>query len=160
MKFSELKGKPVVDLADAKKMGEVEDLLVDPESHRILTLKVKTGLFSAAQLVPAGYIKSVGSDAVTISASDSSDPGPAGSGRPTQPIEMTSIMGNKVVTDAGTVVGDVRDVLFEWVSLMITGYEVREGGLFSKPHEFAATPDVRYGDKIITIPAELLNHPV
>lgn len=186
MKFSELKGRAVISLEDAEKIGEVEDLIVEPEGHRIISLKVRTGLFQAPKLVPATDVKNVGADAVTIAGNanpanglaDAPAPAdPAGSGNDDRsgaeqqststgsfkssqpPIEITSILGNKVVTDAGTFVGELRDVIVDWVDLTITGYEVREGGLFTKAQEFAATPEVRYGQKIITIPAQLLNHP-
>ena len=69
MKFSELKGRAVVDLEDARKIGEVEDLIVEPDGHSIVSLKVKTGLFQAAKLVPVTDVKNVGADAVTISGS-------------------------------------------------------------------------------------------
>jgi sporulation protein YlmC with PRC-barrel domain len=185
MKFSELKGRAVIDLADAVKIGEVEDLIVEPDSHHIVSLKVKTGLFQASRLVPVAHVKNVGADAITISV----DAGPAtipadttippvsdSTGQPTAEqqstskgssdnsqtapvIEVTSILGNKVVTDAGTMVGELRDVMVDWVDLTITGYEVHDGGMFSKAQDFADTPDVHYGNKLITIPAQLLSHP-
>jgi sporulation protein YlmC with PRC-barrel domain len=170
MKFSELKGRAVVNLGDAKKIGEVQDLMVDPASRRIVSLKVKTGLFSASKIVPATDVKNVGSDAVTISvnaspeAGSSSEPGQlSANGKhsdTSQPsVEVTGILGNKVVTDAGTFVGELNDILLDWSALSITGYEVREDGLFAKTQEFAATPEVSYGDRMITIPAQLLSHP-
>lgn len=172
MKFSELKGRAVINLEDASKIGEVQDLMIEPGSRRIISLKVKTGMFSAAELVPATDVKNVGADAVTISvnAGHASQAGTTseqqangnGNGSPEGEqalVKLTSILGNRVVTDAGTFVGELHDILLEWVDLTITGYEVRESGLFAKTQEFAATPDVSYGDKMITIPAQLLNHP-
>lgn len=161
MKFSELKGRAVVNLEDAKKIGEVEDLMIEPDGHHIVSLKVKSGLFSSAKIVPVADVKSVGADAVTIVASaGTTDPQTnMSSSGSREPLEVSSILGNKVVTDAGTLVGELRDVLFDWTALTITGYEVREGGLFAKAQEFAASPDIRYGNKIITIPAQLLNQP-
>jgi uncharacterized protein YrrD len=178
MKFSELKGRPVINLEDATKIGEVEDLIIEPGSHRIVAVKVRTGMFHPAQIIPVADVKNVGADAVTVSVSDNpanspvDTAGPAiqsGAGLPdasaktpenAQPtIEITGILGNKVVTDAGTMAGELRDVLFDWSNLTITGYEVHEGGLFGKAQEFAAAPEVRYGDKLITIPAQLLSHP-
>ena len=70
MKFSELKGRAVVSLDNAQKMGEVEDLMVEPVSRHIVSLKVRTGRFSASQLVPADTVKNVGVDAVTIAANE------------------------------------------------------------------------------------------
>jgi sporulation protein YlmC with PRC-barrel domain len=177
MKFSELKGRAVVNLEDAEKIGEVEDLMVEPDSHRIVSIKVRTGLFHAATLVPVADVKNVGADAVTISVAANTASSPvdaagsnrsgtwqqgtsAGNSESLSPLmEITSILGKKVVTDAGTMVGELHDVMVDWVDLMITGYEVHEGGLFAKAQEFAATPGVRYGNKLITIPAQLLSHP-
>src|SRR5690349_1180454 len=67
MKFSELKGRAVVNLEDAKRIGTVEDLMVEPGSHRIVSVKVRTGMFQAAQVIPVTDVKNVGGDAVTIS---------------------------------------------------------------------------------------------
>ena len=176
MKFSELKGRAVVNLDDSSKIGEVEDLMIEQVSRRIINLKVRTGMFSAAKLVPATDVKNVGADAVTISVgtghagqagaatlpgstSDQQDNGNESSVGTASLVKLTGILGNKVVTDAGTFVGELHDILLDWSDLMITGYEVRESGLFAKTKEFAATPDVSFGDKMITIPAQLLNSP-
>lgn len=177
MKFSELKGRAVVNLEDAKKLGEVQDLMIEPSSRRIISLKVNTGHFHAARLVPTADVKNVGADAVTISvktdpanipadAASSNRYGPgqqkasfSGSEIAQPLLKLTSIMGNKVVTDAGTFIGDLHDILLDWADLTITGYEVRQSGVFAKTQEFAATPEVSFGKKMITIPAQLLNHP-
>jgi sporulation protein YlmC with PRC-barrel domain len=189
MKLSELKGRAVVNLEDARKIGDVEDLMVEPETHHIVSVKVRTGMFHAAQIISVSDIKSVGADAITISTGagtansaamaqpatqQAEKPQSSGAGSsiaattsmssadsvdPRPLIEITSLLGNKVVTDAGTMVGELSDVMVDWVDLTITGYEVRTGGLFTKAQEFVDTPGVRYGNKLLTIPAELLNHP-
>ena len=158
MKFSELKGRAVITLGDATKIGEVEDLMVETGSRHIVSLKVRTGHFSAAQFVPAGAVKNVGPDAVTVVANAGALAQSGESGGPL--VGLTSILGNKVVTDAGTLVGELHDVLLDWTNLTITGYQVRGGGLFAQTQEFTATPEVRFGDTIITIPAGLLSQPV
>jgi sporulation protein YlmC with PRC-barrel domain len=168
MKFSELKGRAVVRLDTATKLGEVEDLMMDPTTWHIVSLKVRTGLFSAAVLVPAGEVQNIGTDAVTLAgplpaapdAPDPPPPGSLGSSESAAPlVDLTSILGIKVVTDAGTLVGELRDILLDWSNLTITGYEVREGGMLGKAREFVATPEVRFGEKIITMPAALLSQP-
>jgi sporulation protein YlmC with PRC-barrel domain len=188
MKFSELKGRAVVNMEDARKIGTVEDLMVEAESHHIASIKVKTGMFAVPQVIPVADVKNVGGDAVTIStggtaniarmtestteqhiaSSQNSDTGGATTATATRSdpsagahpvIELTSLLGNKVVTDAGTMVGELSDVMVDWVDLTITGYEVHTGGLLTKAQEFVDTPGVRYGNKLITLPAELLNHP-
>ena len=153
MKFSELKGRALINVEDAVKIGEVENLLLEPTSRRVLGWKVKTaGLFSAPLIVNVSQIINIGPDAVTIKV----DPAQSDKAKSEQEtVDLTAILGNKVVTDAGVLVGEVRDVLLDPVSGSVTGYEVNTGGLFSKSVEIAATDDVRYGEKLITIPAPL-----
>lgn len=163
MKFSELKGRAVVNVEDAKKIGEIENLLLDPGSRQVLGWKVKTGgLFSTPLILAVSQIRNIGPDAVTVAA-DTTTVGNAtvateSSDQATNvqdSVELTAILGHKVVTDAGTLVGEVHDVLLDPVSASVTGYEVRGTGLFSKSLEIAASPEVRYGEKLITIPAPL-----
>ncbi len=171
MKFSELKGRAVVSLDNATKLGQVEDLMMEPATWHIVGLLVRTGMFSRSVLVPAGEVHNIGADAVTISAPLAEATDAAGSPQPTPPagletvesagslVKLTSILGIKVVTDAGTLVGELGDILLDWANLTITSYEVREQGVFGKVRQFVATPEVRFGEKIITMPAALLSQP-
>ncbi len=167
MRFSELKGRAVVSLDDATKIGEVEDLMVDPVSLHVVSLRVHAGHFKAPLTIPAGDVQSVGADAVTLTTnstlagapSPDTDTGPDSAASAAPAVELTSVLGTKVVTDAGTLVGRLSDVVLDWSQLAITGYEVHEGGLFAKAQVFAASPDVHWGDKIITIPAALFSQP-
>ncbi len=161
MKFSELKGRAVVNVEDAEKIGEVENLLLEPTTRRVVGWKVKTGgLFSTPINVTSPQIINIGPDAVTIkvapkTATAKPDEAKDDANSAQEIVELTSILGNKVVTDAGVLVGEVRDVLLDPNSGAVTGYEVNEGGLFAKTREVAATEDVRYGEKLLTIPAPL-----
>jgi sporulation protein YlmC with PRC-barrel domain len=169
MKFSELKGRAVVDVQSAHKIGEVEDLSIEPGSHKIASVKVKTGLFSPSQVVQIGDVKSIGQDAVTVSgvptkqdqaaATATTAPGTEQTGAPVMPahVELSDLLDTKVVTDTGTLVGEVHDVMVDPEAMQVTGYEVKPGGLFARAHEISATPDVRYGKKLITVPAGLVN---
>ena len=153
MKFSELKGRAVVNVEDATKIGEIDNLLLEPGTRKVSSMKVKTGgLFSTPLTVAISLLVNIGPDAVTVKA-DTSSPGDTSSAK--ESLELSSLLGNKVITDAGALLGEVHDVLLDPVSAAVTGYEVREGGIFAKSLEIAATPEVRYGEKIITIPAPL-----
>ena len=154
MKFSELKGRAVVDIEDAKKIGEIDNLLLEPGTRQVSSLKVKTGgLFSTPLTIAISQLMNIGPDAVTVKSENAAKAKPSPSAE--EPLELTSVLGHKVVTDAGTLIGEVHDVLLDPVSAAVTGYEVREGGIFAKSLEISATPEVRYGDKLITIPAPL-----
>ena len=153
MKFSELKGRAVVNVEDAKKIGEIDNLLLEPGTRQVSSLKVKTGgLFSTPLTIAISQLMNIGPDAVTVKADQTS---PSQAPNSQESVEVSSLLGNKVVTDAGALLGEVHDVLLDPVSAAVTGYEVREGGIFAKSLEISATPEIRYGDKLITIPAPL-----
>lgn len=153
MKFSELKGRAVVNVEDAKKIGEIDNLLLEPGTRQVSSLKVKTGgLFSTPLAIAISQVMNIGPDAVTVK-TDIANPGQ--SPGETEAVEVTSLLGHKVVTDAGAMLGEVHDILLDPVSAAVTGYEVRDGGIFAKTLEISATPEVRYGDKLITIPSPL-----
>jgi len=156
MNFSELKGRAVVDTQDAKKVGEVDDLLIEPATHQTVGLVLKSGLFSHAQIVPIAHIQRIGPDAVMISQ--------VGSASETEPPQHTTstvsaILNNKVVTDAGSLVGSISDVLLDPNTLEITGYAFKPDGLFAKTREFPVSPAVRYGPQLVTVPEQLINRP-
>ena len=153
MKLSELKGRAVVNVEDATKIGEVENLLLAPGNRQLVGLKVKTGgLFSTPLILAVSQIMNIGPDAVTVK----SDPAnPTQTDNFKEAVELTAILGNKVVTDAGAMIGEVRDILLDPVSGAVSGYEVRQGGMFSQSLEISATPEIRYGEKLITIPSPL-----
>ncbi len=164
MRLSELKGRAVVDITDSKKIGELSDILLDPATRKPTAIKVRTGLFSQALIVPMDQLKSVGPDAITVAGQASAAPPdsqPEAQSAPLpplkEPIEATSIQGNKVLTDTGTLVGEVQDIIIDPATLEITGYEVRAGGLFTRSQEIDITPDVRHGDDLITVPSSLLS---
>src|SRR5687768_5336466 len=153
MKFSELKGRAVVNVEDAKKIGEIDNLLLEPGTRQVSSLKVKTGgLFSTPLAINISQVMNIGPDAVTVK-TDIANPGQSPGQK--EAVEVTSLLGHKVVTDAGAMLGEVHDILLDPVSAAVTGYEVRDGGIFAKTLEISATPEVRYGDKLITIPSPL-----
>ncbi len=167
MKFSELKGLAIIDLEDARKLGDLEDLLLDPGTRQVLGLKVKkSGLFSSALLIPIAGLKNVGADAITVVYAASSEAGHnqtfPSDAAPANPdlqnlIALSQTLDNQVITDSGTLVGHIKDVELDRSNLSIVGYEVSVGNIFTKNQQFAATQDIRYGEKMVTVPQVLLD---
>ena len=99
MKLSELKGRAVVHIDNAEKIGELADLLVDPDSRRVVGISVRHGLFGESRTVPAAQVKSIGADAVTVlgtlqgmAGAPAHTMGPASTGAG----EATNAMGEKI----------------------------------------------------------------
>jgi len=155
LKWSELKGRPVVEITSAKRVGSVEDLVLDQQTYQIVGLKFKQGLFSATQTVPALAIKGIG-DVITLQLEDSqtsSAEEPTPQNLPT----LSHLIGNSVVTEGGKHIGEISNVRLSLQPLAIIGYEINKGGIFSKTHAFETTPDVHYGEKLVIIPDSLLD---
>lgn len=159
MKFSELKGRAVINLTDTKKIGTVDDLVVDFNTHQVVALKVKHGLFSSQLAVPVADVKNIGQDAVTVSIASDEELANLKDVQGSGTLSVASILNNKVVTELGTLVGQVNDVVLDATGLAIGSYEVSAGGLFAKPQEFPAAPQIRYGPQLLTVPDELLTRP-
>lgn len=156
IKWSELIGRAVVDITNAKRVGSMDDLVLDPQTYQIVGLKFKSGLFSPTQTVSVQAIKGIGEDAVTLHL----EPSPTDS-----PEELTlqhlptvsQVIGNGVVTEGGKHVGEISNVQLSLQPLMIAGYELSKGSIFSKTHAFEMTPEVHYGEKLVIIPDNLLD---
>ena len=165
MKFTDLKGRAVVNVDDAAKIGELDNLIIDTAARRVSAIKVKSGgLFSTPESISAGRVKMVGPDAITVRGSGSAAPAeqgqssglePPASLAPDSQKDASEIIGSKVITDAGKLLGEVSDILFDSETLAVTGFEVREGGFFARSQEILADPDIRYGGDMLTVPAKL-----
>ncbi len=156
VKWNDLKGRAVVDLTSAKRIGSVDDLVLEPQTRQVVGLKFKPGLFNADQTVPVGAIQGIGQDAITLRLEGIQQDAPeeqALKGLPT----LSQVIGNGVVTVGGKLVGNISNVMLSLEPLEISGYEISEGGLFAKKHVFQVTPQVNYGPKLVTIPDALLD---
>ena len=156
VKWSALKGRAVVDLISARRIGSVDDLVLELRTRRVVGLKFKPGLFTADQIVPVEVTEGFGGDVVTLRLEgvlQGSLEEQALSKLPT----LTQVIGNSVVTVSGKLVGNINDVLLSLEPLEISGYEISEGGLFAKKHVFQVTSEVNYGPKLVTIPDALVD---
>lgn len=110
MKLSDLKGKPVVSVTEANKLGDVDNVILDLSSKTVLGLLVKTGGFlHSRQAVLLSDVKAVGDAAVTIedaSQLNGQDKFVDLKDKPTG----DALVGAKVVTVSGSELGSVSDL--------------------------------------------------
>jgi sporulation protein YlmC with PRC-barrel domain len=164
IRASDLRGRAVVDLESAVKLGEVEDVLLDPDGRRVAGLALTRGRpllgggTGADALVPASAVQAVGGDVVTVRGGAE----PTGADLTGFP-RLGQIVGRKVVTHAGAVLGPIEDVLIEPSDGRIVGYALGAGAggglgkLLGGPgrgeHGYVrADADLRVGPELVVVP--------
>lgn len=166
IRASELDGRAVVDLDAAEKLGRIEQVILNPDARRVAGFVVARGgsLFgpSAHVVVPASAVHAVGPDAVTVhhAALDRTD-------ADVETLPRTSdIVGRKVVSTEGRLLGIIDDILINDTDGRIVGYELADGdgaaklghlfGTHREHHRVMLRADVplRTGRDLIVAPAD------
>jgi uncharacterized protein YrrD len=125
---SDIRGLPVVTIADGEDVAEVRDLVYSPEAGRVVGLTLNKRGFLAGrrrEVLPAETIHAIGRDAVMIDDESSltlPDDAPADVGAPPSGRDVT---GDEVLTEGGMSLGHVRDVVVLVGSNgEVAGYEI------------------------------------
>ena len=141
LRATELEGRPIVTFA-GETPAEVKDVIFDSARGRLLGLTLRGhGLFSRPrrEILPWSNIHSIGRDAVMIRDEDAFQGEDAlpGDGVPGN----RNVIGNQVLTDAGTDVGRVVDVIIEaGAEAEIVGYEVKASEALATHGEHVLIP--------------------
>jgi uncharacterized protein YrrD len=165
LRIGELKGRAVIDMERAEKIGEVEDVVLDPNQGMVAGVVIARGKTvlggGTHHLLPATAVHSIGPDAVTLANAQELAP-TALDGLP----RRRDILGRKVVGQSGKMFGHVVDVLVNPADGGIIGYEVGEGGALGGLDELLTGPkthnrqfvraeaEFRVGKDIIMVPDE------
>ena len=165
IRASELRGRSVVDLDSAVKLGDVDEILLDPEGRRVAGFSVGRGqnLLGGGSpvetFVPASAVHAIGGDVVTVRGAGQAA-GADGSAYP----RLGHVVGRKMVTHGGTVLGPIDDVLIDPTDGRIVGYALggKAGGalagLFGGRDDAArgdyvrADADLRVGPELVVVP--------
>src|SRR4051794_21632999 len=124
MKASELKGRAVISLAEAQKVGEVENVVLDLGANQVAGFRVKQGLFGG-QWLHAADVQSIGPDAMMIANRELLHDKESVADLSTLP-GLDDLTGIKVVTETGTHLGTLGDADVETPGLGITAYYMSE----------------------------------
>ncbi|MGE5334060.1 MAG: PRC-barrel domain-containing protein [Nitrososphaerota archaeon] len=105
MQASDIKGRAVVTLADAAKVGTVDDILFDPRYQRVEGFVLKEGRIGGSKAaIPRGRVKAIGPDAVTVASAE--EIGPTSRFSELQNTRsLGQAQGTKVVTEKGELLG-------------------------------------------------------
>jgi uncharacterized protein YrrD len=122
MQASELKGRAVVVLSTAEKVGQVEDVLFDAQFRQVLGLRVKKGgLFGKTEALPRESVSSIGADAVTVPSPDVIND----QERFAQLVgaaTLNQVEQTKVVTEGGELLGTIAHLEIDDDARKVTAY--------------------------------------
>jgi uncharacterized protein YrrD len=125
LRATEIEGRPVVTL-DGERVGDVKDVVFDSSHGKLLGLTLRSHRFFSGprtDVLAWSDVGSLGRDAVMIRGEDAlkEEEALAAEGVP----DDRDVLGNQVLTDAGTDLGKVVDVIIETgTTAQIVGYEV------------------------------------
>jgi sporulation protein YlmC with PRC-barrel domain len=119
MNLLELKGKPVVEMSSARKVGIVDDAYLDPNHQSISALRVRATKRGPEYLVSIDHVCTIGPKSVTIDHVDSLrflDQTP----ELAKLTSLGSLLGRGVVTEGGRILGSIEGVEFDPTSHQVT----------------------------------------
>ena len=155
-RWSELHNIAIVTIDSGKKVGTLEDFYFEPRTNSVYALYVKTGVFGHRAL-KSTTINAIGTDAITFADENNLIEEKADELLSTLPLGR-ALLTYKVLSEGGTVVGNVGNVLFDTsvpASLRVIAFEL-VGGLRNKLSghypTFSSSQVVRYGEDVLVIP--------
>ncbi len=154
MKLSDVRNQPVVSVADAEKLGTVEDIVLDPSSGKVLGLRVRrAGLFTKGEAVLLDDVLSIGLDAVTLQ--DASRMNDEKKFREFDDSTTGSkVIGARMMTEHGHEVGTVSDLDVDFEHGVVTQY-LLSGSFLDKfrkdEHSVPASAVLKIGDSMVVV---------
>jgi sporulation protein YlmC with PRC-barrel domain len=131
IRATELSGRAVVDIDAAERLGRVDRIVLDPDARQVAGFVVSRGssLLGGGEhsTLPASSVHAIGPDAITVrrQAAEPTD-------RLTHLPRVSDMVGRKVVSETGRVLGTVQDVLIDERDGRIVGYALAGDGLDDK----------------------------
>ncbi len=155
-RYSQVKGMPVITVEEGKKIGSIDDLLVDPERMQVLWLRLSSGsLLGDRTWVPADVVRSVGADAVIVDSNDavrsSVDTHEAKDLRR----EGRRIVGTTVMTESGHKIGEANDYEFAPDTMAVTKVYLPPESGFNLLRKSEGGKSVTT-DRIVTVGADVI----
>ncbi len=136
MNGKHLKGLTVISIADGERLGTIDRVLVDPEAKQVIGFAVSHGGLlnsEAPAVIDADDVHSLGPDAVTI-ADRGAVRGDQTTARQNELMDLDELLKLRVVTEGGTLVGDVADIQIDEKSFAVRDVDVSPGFFKNNQH--------------------------
>jgi sporulation protein YlmC with PRC-barrel domain len=113
IKASDLVGRTVVDMEAATRLGKIKEIIVERDGERVAGFVVAqgetiVGTGGTRRIIPASALHAIGPDAITVRASETKQ---AAGGNLDQLPRMSDIIGRKMVTRGGKLIGSIDEIL-------------------------------------------------
>jgi uncharacterized protein YrrD len=167
IKGSQLIGRAVIDMEAAERLGKIKEIIVQRDGERVAGFIVVhgetiVGTGGKRRMIPASAVYSIGPDALTVRGSAMQEL----AGLDNLP-RMSDIIGHKMVTQSGRLLGVIDDMLITGADGTIVGFVVGEGvrskleNIFnpqrSRIHGYVrADADLHVGKDLIVVPDDAL----
>jgi uncharacterized protein YrrD len=167
IKGSQLIGRAVIDMEAAERLGKIKEIIVQRDGERVAGFIVVhgetiVGTGGKRRMIPASAVYSIGPDAVTVRGSAMQELAELDN----LP-RMSDIIGHKMVTQSGRLLGLIDDMLINGADGTIVGFVVGEGvrskleNIFnpqrSRIHGYVrADADLHVGKDLIVVPDDAL----
>src|SRR5215469_673975 len=167
IKGSQLIGRSVIDMEAAERLGKIREIIVQRDGERLAGFIIVhgetiVGTGGKRRMIPASAVYSIGPDALTVRGSRMQELAELDN----LP-RMSDIIGHKMVTRSGRLLGVIDDMLVNGVDGSIIGFVVGEGvrnkleSIFnpqrSRVHGYVrADADLHVGKEFIVVPDDAL----
>lgn len=149
----DLQGLAIVDVANGKKLGSADEIVVSPDSGRLLGFVMKSlGVLSPNErIVEMSDVRSIGADAITVEGDEVARTTEASAEEFRQArASKRGLNGKKVVTQDGTLVGTITDYSIDEQEARVKALMLG-GGLFEKGDAIPADRIVSVGEDVVVV---------
>ncbi|ADL11955.1 PRC-barrel domain-containing protein [Acetohalobium arabaticum] len=144
---------PVVNLETGKEIGDVKDVVFDPDTERIVGLIVEGGgFFKGDRMIPYDQLYSMGDDAVTIK--DESALSDLDDTKDYLIDNPGDVIGSKVVTDDGKELGIIEDIILNPDDGNRDSYEITDGlvhDILDGRGVLSVSNELKYGEDVVVV---------
>src|SRR5882757_2345814 len=167
IKGSQLVGRAVIDIEAAERLGKIKEIIVQRDGERVAGFVVVHGetivrTAGKRRMITASAVHSIGPDAMTVRGSAMQELAELDN----LP-RMSDIIGHKMVTQSGRLLGIIDDVLINRADGTVIGFVVGEGvrskleNIFNpqrtQTHGYVrADADLHVGKDLIVVPDDAL----